>query len=159
MKLSCPFCGQHIEIETAGRYQCPACQKVFEVEEVAETAEVPSLPQSKPAADQVQQVAVCPYCTAPVSTAARKCPHCGEWIREKPKSKAVYIFLTLLFGQFGIGEMYIGNKFFYCVPTWIIPITISCISFLDKDFLIVMPCVAWCFSIFFCVCLLLSSHR
>ena len=32
MKLSCPFCGQHIEIEEAGRYQCPACNKVFEVE-------------------------------------------------------------------------------------------------------------------------------
>ena len=32
MKLSCPFCGQHLEIEEAGQYQCPACNNAFEVE-------------------------------------------------------------------------------------------------------------------------------
>lgn len=99
MKLSCPFCGQHIEIEEAGRYQCPACNKVFEVEEETPTT----------------QATACPYCTAPVSTAARKCPHCGEWIKEKPKNRAVYLILAFLFGNLGIAEFYAGRIFNGCV--------------------------------------------
>ena len=153
MKLSCPFCGQHIEIEQAGRYQCPACNKVFEVEE-----ETPATQAATQVNTQVQQVATCPYCTAPVSTAARKCPHCGEWIKEKPKNRAVYIILTLLFGQFGFGELYMGNRLFYCIPTWIIPAFVFCLAFIDKNFIFIMPCVAWFFSLFFCVCFLSSSN-
>lgn len=102
MKLSCPFCGQHIEIEEAGRYQCPACNKIFEVER-EETTQVPA---------QVPGLATCPYCKGAVNPYARKCTHCGEWIKEKPKSKAVYFLLWMLLpiGMLGFAEEYIGRR-------------------------------------------------
>lgn len=29
MKTDCPFCGQRIELETPGQYQCPRCKEIF----------------------------------------------------------------------------------------------------------------------------------
>lgn len=95
MKISCPTCGKHLEIEDTGRYQCPACNTVFDVER-EDTAQVPGL-------------ATCPYCKGAVSPDARKCPHCGEWIKEKPKSRTAYLILAILFGNWGIAEFYAGR--------------------------------------------------
>lgn len=135
MKLSCPFCGQHIEIEEAGRYQCPACNKVFEVEE--------ETPATQATTQVNTQATVCPYCTAPVSTAARKCPHCGEWIKEKPKNRAVYLILAFLFGNFGIAEFYAGKVFMGSV---ILLININLIIWMDLPTATV---ITWIFAVLY----------
>lgn len=94
MLYQCTRCGQKYDVEQSGEYQCQ-CGETFTIDTT-----------------QVTTQAQCPFCKSPIPADAKKCAHCGEWVKDKPaepKSNTTYILLALLFGQFGIAEFYVGR--------------------------------------------------
>ncbi len=98
-KFSCPFCGQHFEIEakyTGRKVECPTCRNEITIP----SPEEPSLPAAVSSEDPDEEEASaavlledpeeektdrCPYCVEPVNRAAVVCPHCRRYIFRCPQ--------------------------------------------------------------------------
>ena len=98
MRYQCQKCNTEYEIEQSGQYQCQ-CGETFTIDTTQVTTQVTT------------QEAQCPFCKSAIPADARKCAHCGEWIKGKPKSKLVYCLLSLFLPTFmlGIPSFYIGK--------------------------------------------------
>lgn len=99
MRYQCKKCNTEYEIEQSGQYQCQ-CGETFTIDTTQVTTQVTT------------QEAQCPFCKSAIPEDARKCKHCGEWIKGKPKSKLVYCLLSLFLptGIIGAAEFYIGRS-------------------------------------------------
>lgn len=153
---TCRDCGQKYQIEEPGRYEC-VCGKVFDVSvnegkflirtikkqdapvnELNRKQEPENQPESKN-----PETAHCPFCHGEIPVGVMKCSHCGEWLTKKPKSKTVYLILTLLFGNLGFGEMYAGRSwlgillFFLSLAGFISSATSSTFAF--RSFVFMIP--------------------
>ena len=96
MLYQCQKCNTEYEIEQSGQYQCQ-CGETFTIDTTQVTT----------------QEAQCPFCKSAIPEDARKCAHCGEWIKGKPEEKkngTIYILLSFFVGQFGISEFYVGRN-------------------------------------------------
>lgn len=117
MKISCPHCGQHFDVEEADfgkEADCTNCGKRFILQRSAE--------QPVPAQQSPVSVA-CPYCGGEISPGVKKCRHCGEWLNPKncPRSPVVYVLLGIFGGLFGLHSFYANRSGFgalHCVLTF-----------------------------------------
>lgn len=98
MKINCPHCGQHYDVEETDlgkEADCTNCGKRFSLQPTV----APVIP-----AQPVPSLGACPYCGGEITPGVKKCRHCGEWIEPsaKPLSPAVYVILALLLGGIGM---------------------------------------------------------
>ena len=104
MKISCPHCGQHFDVDETdvGKdADCTSCGKRFQIK--AETSIVsPSLKTSS-------SVCRCPYCGGEVVSGMAKCCHCGEWISKG--RRIIMLALTIAVGGLFLA-LVITNLFF-----------------------------------------------
>jgi len=103
MKTACPHCGQRFDVEETvigKEADCTNCGRRFVLQALAEPSE--------PA--QAQPAVRCPYCGGEISSDAKKCRHCGEWIdrANKPKSPVIFVLLAVFLGRWGIHNFYAG---------------------------------------------------
>lgn len=105
MKITCRSCGKEYDVQTAGEYCC-TCGS--------------SINASEPSHGPERKEKECPACGEMILESAKKCKHCGEWVdgshrtnnimvSHSERSRFVYVFLTLVFGTFGVGEFYIKH--------------------------------------------------
>lgn len=98
MKISCPYCGQHFEVEEefAGQsVECSSCGKLFTISAPEPTKR-------------------CPMCGEEILAVAKKCKHCGEYLDEfnrpiQRKSRTAYVLFCLFLGGIGAHNFYIGQ--------------------------------------------------
>ena len=86
MKTKCPHCGQHYEVEDCAvgtTVTCENCWKDFTVSDAAAAPPPPAA--AKPASEPT--ISRCPFCGGDITPEAKKCRHCGEWIRKDNKTK------------------------------------------------------------------------
>ena len=115
MKTKCPYCGQHYEMEDSAvgmTATCLTCRKDFTVS-VAAAEPPPTEPQPvavKPASEPT--AARCPYCAGDIAPEAKKCRHCGEWIKraEEVKNPIIFVILALSLGMLGVHDFYSGAR-------------------------------------------------
>ena len=108
MKIACPHCGQHYELDDTFPSQsvtCMNCNKNFTVPPnrknspsvaILLTPQQPVETDGKQAASPNAKTQKCPYCSGEIPSGVKKCCHCGEWIGKKSNRKIVHIWLTLL---------------------------------------------------------------
>lgn len=117
MIYTCPECGTQYNVTEPGKYECTCGYRFsFELEPAqpvkqAEMA-VEYVPEfMRQAHPGTSAGIVCPYCKSKLPAGAVKCANCGEWLSKesKPKSLAVYLILSFLFGHLGIAEFYAGR--------------------------------------------------
>ena len=108
MKIACPHCGQHYELDDTFPSQsvtCVNCNKNFTVPPnrknsasvaILLTPQQPVETDGKQAASPNAKTQKCPYCSGEIPSGVKKCCHCGEWIGKKSNRKIVHIWLTLL---------------------------------------------------------------
>ena len=125
MKVICPHCQQHYEIDDsyAGNWTiCESCGKNFAIPD-AETISS-AIPESEliqeadSGSNQDANSEHCPFCGGELAPNVKKCRHCGEWLiseaktrlssDDPPKSRLTYILLALFVGLFGIHDFYAG---------------------------------------------------
>lgn len=53
--------------------------------------------------------AVCPQCGQIVPPAARRCPHCGAYLRASEKSRLAALLLCFFLGCLGVHRFYVGK--------------------------------------------------
>lgn len=104
MKISCPHCGQHYEIEDSdvgAEVACEQCGSTF----TASGAEAPA-----PALTAPPAVVSCRYCGGEIARGVKKCRHCGEWLDadSMPRNEVVFIVLLLMLGMLGGHNFYTG---------------------------------------------------
>lgn len=98
MKISCPHCGQHYDVEETDlgkEADCTCCGKRFSLQPTV----IPVIPAQPP-----PSLGACPYCGGEITPGVKKCRHCGEWIEPsaKPVSPVVYVILALFLGGIGV---------------------------------------------------------
>lgn len=75
MKVACPNCRQHYEVEDseAGKlFDCPSCKQRFQAFPLAANKVFPSFDEKSNT-----KLMECPDCGKMISCRARWCPHCG----------------------------------------------------------------------------------
>lgn len=80
-RISCPNCGQHLEVEdehVGTRVDCPGCSKEFTVEVPLAEADASRIRQPSDSLEREQKP--CPFCGELILAVARKCKHCGEFL-------------------------------------------------------------------------------
>ena len=115
MKISCPHCGQHYEVDdnTDGTIlTCEGCWKDFTVSSAA--AEPPPA-AAKPSAEPT--ISRCPFCGGEIMPGVKKCRHCGEWLEKtislpvkKSKDPVIYVLLGLFGGVIALHNFYEGKS-------------------------------------------------
>ena len=93
MKTKCPHCGQHYEVEDCAvgtTVTCENCWKDFTVSDAAAAPPPPAA--AKPASEPT--ISRCPFCGGDITPEAKKCRHCGEWIRKDNRGKIIVLVLT-----------------------------------------------------------------
>ena len=110
MKLSCPHCGQHFDVDESDlgkEADCTGCGKRFVLQAPASPA-----PSQQPPAP-----GVCPYCGGEIVSGVRKCRHCGEWLEKpismsgkKAKDPVIYVLLGLFGGAIALHNFYEGKS-------------------------------------------------
>jgi len=102
MKVSCPHCGQHFDVDDADvgkEADCMNCGKRFVLQASAEP------PVSAPPA---AASSTCPYCGGEIVSGVKKCRHCGEWLDmdARPRNQVVYCLLGIYGGVVGAHNFY-----------------------------------------------------
>lgn len=124
IKISCPHCGQGYDCDdefNGETITCQKCSKEFEILSKDKPIHTPEQPKNieqqhqHPSAHQEQETLTkCPFCFAEIPSGAKKCSHCGEWIKgSKPINRAIYVLLAFFFGNWGLAEAYLG-RYFIC---------------------------------------------
>ena len=87
MKIVCPHCQQHYEIDDsyAGNWTiCESCGKNFAIPDAATiSSSIPEAELIQEAASESNQDANsehCPFCGGELAPGVKKCRHCGEWL-------------------------------------------------------------------------------
>lgn len=102
MKISCPHCGQHYELDDSAIGSvatCERCEKDFTVGEAPPPPNPGDKSPLRSVGDPALPVAHCPYCGGEIAPGVKKCRHCGEWLEKNNKGKiiaAVAIGLVLI---------------------------------------------------------------
>lgn len=127
MKIECPHCEQHYEIddEYIGQIiECQKCKQEFVAEPlpVPVVAEPPRTSKRGKGSDVKAGITPankkCPFCRGDVAADAQKCCHCGEWIVEKAhndqkntdKNEIVFVILGVFLGLIGVHNFYVNEK-------------------------------------------------
>lgn len=109
MKVICPHCQQHYELDEyyAGKMvNCDVCGSCFTVPDEANTpSETPEsqlieepVSESAPEADSLR----CPFCGGKLFPGAKKCRHCGEWVPLKQDKAPVKLSRFIWLGVGGL---------------------------------------------------------
>jgi len=86
VNLSCPHCGQSLEIpeELFGQtVPCPSCQQEIELVKPAPPP-LPVISVANPLPLAPPQTKICLFCGERIMLAAKKCKHCGELLDKAP---------------------------------------------------------------------------
>ena len=79
MKISCPYCGQHYEVDDSSvgmSAKCDKCQKDFTISVApTESPNLQAVPSPPP-----PTTAYCRFCGGEIVAGAKKCRHCGAWL-------------------------------------------------------------------------------
>lgn len=115
MKISCPHCGQHYELEDSAVGSVATCENCWKDFTVGEEPP-PPLPETKkpprPVSNSMPTATRCPYCGGDIASGVKKCRHCGEWIKraEEVKNPIIFVILALSLGMLGVHNFYSGAR-------------------------------------------------
>lgn len=129
MEYNCQKCGAAYQVDEPGYYKCAQCGEVFTVDAPA----------------NITPAAQCPMCKGVIPPDAKKCQHCGSWVKPKPPSVLVYNLLWLFTPTALIGapEVYAGRTVAgVCVLLLsIVFFFLFCVKEINPAFFLFVPCV------------------
>lgn len=138
MKLSCPHCHQHYEIDAAyaGSWiTCDNCGKNFAIpaavapsdsrecatdwsvsDRAADGHKTPASAQSVTGVE-LAPVNICPFCGGDIPFGVKKCRHCGSWLSPSQSMSQLSLLIITMTVLFVIAVMCIAKVFDYIIQS------------------------------------------